>query len=152
MAKVHHSVTVSRPVEDVFAFVANNYFKNAAKWNPSLVTLRQTLPGPVGIGTTGFEVQDFKGKRYERHVAVREFVPNKRFMLKSMDSSETDVYQTSFTFQQSGLGTRVTVDYELYLHIPVFRYLKPLAERMLRKDLETIVGTRMKSAIERSTL
>jgi hypothetical protein len=152
MVKVNHSVTVARPVEDVFAFVANNYFQNAAKWNPSLITLKQTIPGPMGVGTTGFEVEDFKGKHFERHVAVREFVLNKQFMLKTVESASNDSYVARYTFQPSGIGTKVTVDYEVEMPTKMFKYFKPLAEKFVRDKFQENIGTRMKGVIERSTL
>ena len=43
-------VFISQPVDEVFAFVAD--FEHEPQWNPALVSLRKTSPGPVGPGTT----------------------------------------------------------------------------------------------------
>src|SRR4051794_40470390 len=53
-AQVPSMITVSRvfirkPVAEVFDFVAD--FEQEPQWNPSLVSLHKTSPGPVGVGT-----------------------------------------------------------------------------------------------------
>jgi Polyketide cyclase / dehydrase and lipid transport len=50
MASFENTVTIRRPVEDVFAFLAD--FENVPAWNPAIVETRKVSPGPVGVGTT----------------------------------------------------------------------------------------------------
>lgn len=150
MIQISQSVMVARPIDDVFRYVCDEYFEHATKWNPATVQLKKTAPGPVGIGTTGFEVQNIKGKSYERHFAVREWERNKRFAFVTVQSQFEKNYRCEFRFEPAGSGTRITVDVEIEIDTPMFRYLKPVAERTIRKDLETQVTTLLKSAIERS--
>lgn len=150
MIKVSQSVMVARPIEDVFRFVGDEYFEHATKWNPTTIQLKKTAPGPIGVGTTGYEVKNIKGKSYERHFAFRTWERNKRFMFITVESSLEDSYRCEFRFDPVGSGTRLTVDVEVAMDTPMFRYMKPLAERTVRKDIETQVNTLLKSAIERA--
>jgi hypothetical protein len=47
MASFENTVTIRRPVEDVFAFLAD--FENVPKWNYAIVETRKVSPGPVGV-------------------------------------------------------------------------------------------------------
>jgi hypothetical protein len=74
MPSFENTVVIQRPVEDVFAFLAD--FENVPRWNYAIVETRKTSPGPVGVGTTydqtrsvprpseeGFEVTAFEPDR-----------------------------------------------------------------------------------------
>jgi carbon monoxide dehydrogenase subunit G len=50
MASFENTVIIRRPVEDVFAFLAD--FENVPKWNYAIVETKKVSPGPVGVGTT----------------------------------------------------------------------------------------------------
>jgi len=45
MLTVERGVVVNRPIEQVFTFVAN--FENEPLYNPSLLSMRKTSPGPI---------------------------------------------------------------------------------------------------------
>jgi uncharacterized protein YndB with AHSA1/START domain len=45
-----NSVDIERPVEDVFAYLAD--FENIPAWNYAIAKTEKTSDGPVGIGTT----------------------------------------------------------------------------------------------------
>jgi uncharacterized protein YndB with AHSA1/START domain len=55
MATFQNTVTIRRPVEDVFAFLAD--FENVPRWNKAILRTRKTSPGPVGVGTTYRQVR-----------------------------------------------------------------------------------------------
>jgi len=48
MASFENTVTIRRPVADVFAFLAD--FENVPAWNYAIVETRKASPGPVGWG------------------------------------------------------------------------------------------------------
>jgi hypothetical protein len=48
MAQMRQSVDIARPLEEVFAFVANP--ANDARWGANLVEVIQLSPGPLGWG------------------------------------------------------------------------------------------------------
>jgi uncharacterized protein YndB with AHSA1/START domain len=71
-----NSITIRRPVEDVFAFVAD--LENAPKWNYALVETRKTSDGPVAVGTRYRQVRSVP-TRSEETLKITEWEPNRRF-------------------------------------------------------------------------
>ncbi|HEY8202444.1 MAG TPA: SRPBCC family protein [Actinomycetota bacterium] len=49
MGTFENTVTIERPAEDVFAFLAD--FENVPTWNYAVAETTKTSPGPVGVGT-----------------------------------------------------------------------------------------------------
>ena len=71
MATFQNTVTIARPADEVFAFLAD--FSNIPAWNYTIERTWQTSPGPAGVGATyrqartlprsseeGFEVTGFE--------------------------------------------------------------------------------------------
>jgi Polyketide cyclase / dehydrase and lipid transport len=93
MATFQNTLTIQRPVDDVFAFLAD--FENIPTWNYAIVETRKTSPGPVGVGTTyrqlrsipdrreeGFEVTVFEPTtRLEVHGEIGPFTATIRYLL-----------------------------------------------------------------------
>lgn len=44
------SVTISRPIEDVWEFILDPF--NMPRWNPNWLAIRPTSPAPFGLGST----------------------------------------------------------------------------------------------------
>jgi len=98
MASFENTVTIRRPVEDVFAFLAD--FENVPAWNHAIVETRKVSHGPVGVGTTyrqtrsvprrreeGFEVTVFEpASRLEVHGEVGPFRARVRYALEPTDT------------------------------------------------------------------
>ena len=69
MLTVERSVVINRPIEQVFTFVAN--FENEPQYNPSLLSMRKTSPGAIGLGTTWQEEVRLAGT-HDRTVTIYE--------------------------------------------------------------------------------
>ena len=96
MATFQNTLTIRRPVEDVFAFLAD--FENVPTWNYAILETRKTSPGPVGVGTTyrqlrslpdrseeGFEVTVFEPTtRLEVHGDIGPFTATIGYLLASV--------------------------------------------------------------------
>ncbi len=50
MATFHNTVTITRPADDVFAFLAD--FSNIPVWNYAIARTVQTSPGQADVGAT----------------------------------------------------------------------------------------------------
>jgi hypothetical protein len=50
MATFQNTVTIARPADEVFAFLAD--FGNIPAWNYAIACTVQTSPGPAGVGAT----------------------------------------------------------------------------------------------------
>ena len=69
MIEVEQSITINRPVKEVFAFVADQ--RNAPRWQSGLLEVRRTTEGTLGVGTKHRFVRKFVGRRLE---ASNEYV------------------------------------------------------------------------------
>ena len=79
MVRLQASQTIDRPPDQVFQYVAAEHFKNHPRWDPNIVELTQTAPGPMGAGATARLVRVDQGKRVEGTVEVVAYEPDRCF-------------------------------------------------------------------------
>ena len=70
--------TLHHPPEQVFNFVARNHFQNHPRWDPDLLEMNQTSPGPVQVGTTAHVVRRQGRRIVEGTATVTEYQPYRR--------------------------------------------------------------------------
>jgi uncharacterized protein YndB with AHSA1/START domain len=63
VATFENVVMISRPIEDVFAFLSD--FENVPKWNYAIVETRKISEGPVGVGTIYRQVRSVPSRSEE---------------------------------------------------------------------------------------
>lgn len=105
MARIEASITVNRPIEEVFTFTAD--VNNAAKWQSGIIEAVRTSSDPVGVGTTYRFKQQVVGQKMDTTGTLTAYDPPNRWAWKA----------TSGPFPMSGAtaceavgdGTRVTV-------------------------------------------
>ena len=69
MAKFESSITINRPVEEVFAFAVDT--AHAAKWQEGVIEATTTSSGAVGVGTTyRYVVQAMGQNRHDGEITV----------------------------------------------------------------------------------
>ncbi len=145
MAKIHHSVTINQPVEQVFAFIRDT--RNTARWHPSLSEARATLEGPAQIGTQVTEVRTFIGRKMESTYEIVDLEPNKRIGLKSV--SGPFPFKGTITFESLGNATRMTFDADTQPR-GFLKLADGMIAGMLQKELETDLST-AKHVVETGT-
>jgi uncharacterized protein YndB with AHSA1/START domain len=64
VATFENVVVISRPIEDVFGFLAD--FENVPKWNYAIVETRKVSEGAVGVGTIYRQVRSVPRRSEER--------------------------------------------------------------------------------------
>ena len=64
MATFENTVMIRRPIEDVFAFLAD--FENIPKWNYAIVETHKVSEGPIGVGTIYQQVRSVPSRSEER--------------------------------------------------------------------------------------
>jgi uncharacterized membrane protein len=74
MIYVEDSVMIKRPVEEVFAYIADQ--TNAPRWQKGLIEVRRVSDGPIGTGTRHTAVRKFLGRRTELTNEYVRFEPN----------------------------------------------------------------------------
>jgi uncharacterized protein YndB with AHSA1/START domain len=102
MASFENTVIIRRPVEEVFAFLAD--FENVPKWNGAIVETTKTSPGPVGVGTTYQQTRSVPTRSEERF-EVTAFEPPRRLEVQGQIGPFRA--RISYLLEPTGSGTRL---------------------------------------------
>ena len=105
MATVERSAVVERPVESVFAFVAD--LRNHERMLPSTYTdFRVTSAEPSGVGARLEYKIGLMGREHPTATEVAVYQPPSRLVERAVPTTE---YTTEGLFAAEGSGTRVTI-------------------------------------------
>ena len=103
MAEASYSVTIARPVADVFAYVADG--ERCPEWRPSVIDIRRASGEGLGaIYEQG--VRGPKGRRIAADYEITVYDPNRRIEFQTIAGPVRPhgVYE----FAEAGGGTRLT--------------------------------------------
>ncbi len=140
MTVITRESIVRRPPADVFDFVATNHFANHPRWDPDLLEMTQTSPGPVGVGTTARVVRRQGDRRVEGTATVTEYAPHRvaawdvrfgPFLLRQ---------RSDLAPEHEGRATRLRLTIETRARGPV-RLLLPLMRGRFRTTMERSLST-----------
>ena len=134
MSHFETSLTITRPVEEVFAFVTN--LDTWPKWQSDLVEVKNTSPDPLAAGSTYTVVSMARGREQEVHYTVDEFEANNKITVSSPGTFNIDI-QTTFT--QVNEGTQVQVRTDITSG-GLRKILEPLGERWFKEQTESSYG------------
>jgi len=130
MIDVEASTVINRPVEAVFAFVAD--LENNPRWETNFVEVKRVSPEPLGVGTIYQCVLRVPGQRVTSRIEITEFTPNQRIAFRG-DRPASAKPVGSITFEPQGSGTKVTT-----LPRPemggVFKLLEPMMAGYIRRS------------------
>ena len=119
----HHSTVIRRSVEDVYQFVAIDFFRNYQKWSPEVSELEQITTGAMRVGVTGRQVRYDRGYRSEATFRVTRMTPLRELRFVSLTKPEFGV---CYRFEPTDTDTRIS--FEFKLRLPLF--MLPLRERV----------------------
>jgi uncharacterized protein YndB with AHSA1/START domain len=136
MASFQNTVTIRRPVEDVFAFLAD--FENVPTWNHAIVETRKTSPGPVGVGTTYRQVRSVP-RRSEEGFEVTAFEPASRLAIHGDIGPFTAT--VDYLLAPEGDGTRLTNTVDLEPPAGPLRLVAPLATSRVKEAVAANLDT-----------
>ena len=109
MAAITGSITITRPVEEVFDFVADE--RNEPTYNPQIRDVEKSTPGPIGVGTL-WRVTVSSGRRTTPfELEVTDFARPSR--LGSVTRMATADIEGALTFSPASEGTRMAWSWEL---------------------------------------
>jgi hypothetical protein len=141
---------VQRPPEGVFDFVARHHFENNPRWDPDLVEMRQTSPGPMGIGSTARVVRRRGRRRVEGTATVHAYDPDRvaawhvRFGPIRLDQ------RAELIRERGGAATRLRLCIDTTANGPI-RVVLPLLRARFRetmgKSLRTIARIAMAAVV-----
>jgi uncharacterized protein YndB with AHSA1/START domain len=113
VATFENTVMIARPIEDVFAFLAD--FENIPKWNYAIVETRKVSQGAVGVGTIYQQVRSVPS-RSEESFEVTAYDPPRHLEIRGQLGPFPS--RLSYALDAIAEGTRVTNSVELELRGP----------------------------------
>lgn len=131
MIKNEVTIHIKRPVEEVFAFVADT--KNLRSWQSDLVENEQLTEEPSRVGSRFREVRRTGPRNSEIQAEMTVFEPNKRFATKTLTKPQVTV---SYTFDEQNGGTRITFEFVM-MTSGFMRLLEPLIAGSMKKDTDS---------------
>jgi len=127
MAKIEVSVGVDRPPVTVWEFVTDP--ANGPKYDPDIISAKQTSTGPLAVGATAEANRRKTGKVSFR---VSEYDPSRKFTLEVTSPRAMEGSKESIIFEDIGGKTKVTNAWELRIG-GFYRLMGPFVTRSLRK-------------------
>ena len=127
MAHVEASITINRPIAEVFAFVTD--FGKSIQWQPGLIEAGLTSSGPAGVGSTFKWVSSFMGQKMASGGQITVWNPPNQYEYKLTAGPVPG--SGGVTFKAEGNSTVVTQ----YGDFEPGGFFK-LAEGLLMKQVE----------------
>ena len=106
MINLDFGTLVDKPIQDVFAFVADP--NNMSKWNSAVVSLEQITPGEVGVGTKFKSAGEVMGRRIEGEMQVTAYEPDTKCGFQ-VQAGPMQVNIT-LSFKTVGTGTKISLN------------------------------------------
>jgi uncharacterized membrane protein len=104
MPRAEETVTIAKPVGEVFGFIADG--ENNAKWRSGVVLVRQTTPGSVGRGTVFKQEHEGPlGRRIAADYEITDYEPGVRLAFRVVAGPARP--EGRYTFDKVGGSTRV---------------------------------------------
>jgi uncharacterized membrane protein len=134
--RTEHSVQISRPLEEVFAYTSN--VDNLPEWAGAVIEVRRSATGQLQEGDRFTTVSKFLGRRFETPQEVTAYEANRRYSYRSTGGP----FPLSFTFafEATPGGTHLT---EIAEGEPgtFFRLAGPLLEAAVRRQFKNDLAT-----------
>jgi uncharacterized protein YndB with AHSA1/START domain len=112
LASADCSVTIKRPVEDVFAVLTDPTL--SPRWSSNAIKGEILTEGPPGVGTRRRAVvKGLFGRTMESVMEVTELEPNRMVALKLISATWGGSGRTKYTFSPVDGGTRVDWHWEM---------------------------------------
>lgn len=133
MTKTQASVTINRPVDEVWKFITD--VSNGPKWDKGLTEWRQTSSGPLGVGTTFLAIHP----RLTYAERVAEYEPNRKLSLE-ITSGPAKGTIGILSMEDLGGKTKFT-ESSVYKFGGLYKLLGPFVTRTARNETESRVAS-----------
>jgi uncharacterized membrane protein len=131
MVSNEESITINRPIEEVFAYVSD--LQNGPKWQPALVEARRITKGPLGIGTQFTGARKFMGVRVESVIEYTTYEQDEKISMKSISGNSP--FEQSFLFESTKEGTLLKTKLDLQTS-GLMGLAKPLIASGLKREMD----------------
>jgi Polyketide cyclase / dehydrase and lipid transport len=135
MQTFENTVTIRRPAEEVFAFLAD--FENIPMWNYAIEETHKASAGPVGVGTRYRQTRSVPGRSTESF-EVTVFEPASRLAIHG----QIGPFQATISYElEAGVGaTRLVNNVELDPSQAMLRLAAPLAGPRIKAAVAQNLG------------
>ena len=123
MQQTENSILVRRRIEDVYRFVATDFFENYPKWSPEVCELEKLSSGQMRVGVIGRQVRSDGGYRTEARFQVTHFTPLVELRFASRTKPR---FEVRYRFETVASDTRLTFNFNLELPF----LIRPLRHRV----------------------
>ena len=145
MVHIQGEITIDRPVDQVFDFVADE--GNEPRYNPRLLRVEQLTPGPVGEGTRFRAETTTMGRTAVIAIRYTGFQRPQR-LLSSIDMAAAHISGTLTFDPIAANGTKMGWSWDMRLR-GLFRLLTPVIVRLGRRQ-EQATWTSLKQFLEQT--
>lgn len=105
------TVTIDRPIEEVFDFLADG--ENDKKFSPRVLEIEKKTDGPPGLGTVYASTVKDAGVKTKREFELTEFERPTRLRWKELSKAPIVVPVGGYDLEPAGNGTKLTFFNEL---------------------------------------
>ena len=137
MVRVEESVTINRPIEEVFAYLSD--IERQEEWVSSLSESQKTTSGPTQVGTRFRQVVKLLGRRIDIDCEIAAYEPPTVYAFSGKNGPMT--MEMRFTLASEGPATTVRQVAEGQSG-GAFKLADPILARTMQKqfaaDLETL--------------
>lgn len=124
------SICIEKPSQDVFHFIADDFFENYQKWSPDVIELEPLEGTQVAVGSKAKQVREDNGDRVESLFEITDYNPNVLFKFAGINSPYRHSYSLTEIPEQQ--ATELTFRFEL-LELEVF--MRPF-QKLIRLAIE----------------
>jgi uncharacterized membrane protein len=143
MINVQESIVINRPIDEVFAFVAN--FENHPQWESNFQKVKLLSSTPSGVGTTYQCDMKLPGQTATSKFEITEYEVNKKIAFEGEPAGPAKP-DGSFLFEAVPGGTKITLVPQPKFR-GFFKLLEPLMAGYVRKQNQEHLK-KLKSVLE----
>ena len=135
MTHIQHTITIDRPVDEVWDYVLDT--RNDPVWITNVVDVGRGADAPVEVGLEIEETYKFLGVRLPMTLKVTEHEPPRRSAIEFSNGPVSG--RGSYQFDAVDGGTRFTMTMDTDAH-GFFKLAEPVFARMARRDVAASLG------------
>lgn len=132
---VDAQVEVARSPAQVFEYLDD--FTKTPQWNDRCVEVRQTSPGPRGVGSDLHYRYRERGRQGDMTGTIREYRPGESLVMEFTDKLLT--VSVGFRLQAAGSGTRIVHELVITPKSWLMKWMAPMIRGAIRKQAQRAV-------------
>jgi uncharacterized protein YndB with AHSA1/START domain len=147
MARIVETIEITRPPEDVFAYLDD--LSRHKEWDDQIVETKVETEGPTRVGTRATDTRKTPMGKQKIAYEISEHDPPRRSAFRGVSGPVRPVGTVTVEPVDGGARSRVTIEIELVGH-GIGKLLAPLANRDARKHVPDNQA-KLKERLESST-